>query len=170
MSIYWLLQKMTVEFPWLQDLFVKHRGQPIYVDGKQIIQMDRIEIPPRALIRVTFVGDHIYNDNAAVIAVRKPDKIFLCDGSTAPAVAIWDEPDLPRKVSHIVESEGRSLDVYNKYRTKHSEDFITEDSFTGNAGIHVVEVSENVRRYECSNAVGPFSLNDLVFEVCWEPL
>ncbi len=36
--------------------------------------------------------------------------------------------------------------------------------------MHVVEVAENVRRYECSNGQGPISLNDLVFELGWEPL
>ncbi|HEV2818700.1 MAG TPA: hypothetical protein VGW40_15930 [Allosphingosinicella sp.] len=160
---------MTVEFPWLQDLFVKHRGQPLYVNGQQIIQMDRIEIPSRALIKLKFLGDKIFEGNAAVIAVDKPDKIFLCDGSTATAVAIWDEPGLPREVTHLVDSKKCNLKVYNKYYITFSDGFVVEESFTGNAGMHVVKISENVRRYECSNAVGPVCLNDLVFELCWEP-
>lgn len=161
---------MNVEPPWLQDLFLKHRGEHIYIEGKQIIQLDRVKIPRLALIHLKFVGNKIFDGNAAVIAVRKPDKIYLSDGSAAIAVAIWDELNLPREVCHTVESGRGCLEVYNKYYIRHSDGFVSEDSFTGNAGMHVTELDENVRRYECSNAVGPFSLDDLVFEVRWEPL
>jgi hypothetical protein len=160
---------MTNELPWLQDFFFKHRGEPLYIDGKQIIQLDRINIPPNALIHVKFVGDDIYTGNAAVIAVRKPGKIFLSDGSAVTAVAIWDERHLPREVTHIVEYEECCLEVYNKYYVEHLDGFVSEDNFTGNAGMHVIELAKNVRRYECSSGVGPFALNDLVFELRWEP-
>jgi hypothetical protein len=156
--------------PSLQALFLETKGQPIFIGGNKIILMDRINIPSLALVKLRFLGDTIYRDNAAVIAVRNADKILLSDNSAAKAVAVWDEPDLPREVSHIVESENRTLEVYNKYRIRHSEDFVTEDSFTGNAGMHVIEVTENRRRYECSNGPGPVSLEDLVFELWWEPL
>lgn len=160
---------MSNEYLWLKDQFLKTRGKPLCIDGKRIIQMDRIEIPERVLVHVKFLGERIYLENAAVIAVQKPDRIYLSDGSTASAVAIWDEPDLPRQVRHVVESQNRCLEIYNKYRNRHSDDFITEDHFTGDAGMHVVEVARNVRRYECSNGIGPFSLDDLVFELRWEP-
>lgn len=161
---------MSADTPWLKDLFLASKGKPVYVDGTKFILLDRIEIPASVLVHVEFVGEKYFLNSAAVIAVRKPDKIYLSDGSTAIAVAIWDELDLPRQVVHRVVSERHCLEVYHKYRIFHSSDFVTEDSFTGNAGMHVVEMSENRRRYECSNGVGPISLDDLVFEVWWEPL
>lgn len=161
---------MNNDTPWLADLFLASMGKPVCVDGKKIIQMDRIEISSRTLIRLRFLGERAFHGNAAVIAVRKPDRILLSDGSPATAVAIWDEPGLPREVTHIVETERRCLEIYNKYHITFSDGFVINESFTGNAGMHVVEVAENVRRYECSNGAGPISLNDLVFELCWESL
>lgn len=167
MSPYWQLPEMIAE-PALQDLFVGSSGRPIDFAGHRVIQLDRIPIPEKCEVVVSFIGERIYQNNAAVIAVRKPGRIFLSDGKPVGAVAIWDAPDLPRTVRHPVESGGNCLEVYNKYRLFHSEDFITEDKFTGNAGMVVTEIDSCKRRYQCSNGDGAFSLTDLVFEVSWE--
>jgi hypothetical protein len=154
----------------LQELFLRNGGQPVLVRGRPVVQMDRVSLPDKAQVTVCFVGSRTFTDNAAVVAIRKPGTIFLSDGTAANAVMIWDETGLPRCASHTVDTRGNALEIYNKYRTRHSADFQTEDSFTGNAGMIVTELGPNMRRYECSNGPGPFSPNDLVFELTWEPM
>lgn len=153
----------------LQQQFVESRGAPITVDGRIVVQIDRLQVPSRCRVVVAFVGSEPYEHHAAVLAVRKPGKIFLSDGSGVSAVAIWDQVGLPRLVEHDVDGSG-SLEIYNKYRTRHGEGFVTEDSFTGNAGMIVSVLSENARRYECSGGMGDQSFADLVFEVSWEAM
>jgi hypothetical protein len=152
----------------LQDMFLSSRGQAVEIAGREIVQMDRIDLVGIVEVKIQFVGKEVFRDNAAVISIQKPGKILLTDGSAASAVQIWDEPGLPRVVIHVVESAGRQLEIYNKYRTRHSPDFVTEDDFTGNAGMIVTQMSSCRRRYECSNGPGQFSPTDLIFELRWK--
>jgi len=132
--------------------------------------MDRLDLPESAEVEIVFLSSRQPGGNAAVIAIEKPGSISLSNGTPATAIAIWDEPYLPTAVVHRIESAGRMLQVYNKYRTRHGPDFITEDSFTGNAGMIVTQTSPSRRRYECSNGPGPFSPDDLIFELSWKSL
>jgi hypothetical protein len=159
---------ITSEIPFVQDLFLTSQGKPVRIGGKKIILTDRVKIPARTKVSISFIGERIFRNNGAVIAIRHPGKIFMSDGSKAQAVVTWDEPNLPRKITYVVSSANQHLEVYNRYRIKHSDDFVTEDSFTGNAGMHVTQVSHSVRRYECSNGLVPFKLDDLIFELSWE--
>jgi hypothetical protein len=160
----WLLPKMKAE-PALQDLFLASGGRPIEVAGLRVIQLDPVAIPEKCEIVISFVGERIYEDNAAVIAIREPGRIFLSNENVVRAVAIWDAAGNPRTVRHFVESRGQDLEIYNKYRVFHGDKFCSEDSFTGNAGMIVTEIGNGGRRYQCSNGIGPFHLADLVFEV-----
>jgi hypothetical protein len=153
----------------LQEMFVRSHGQPIVLGERTVVQMDKVDLAGTVEAKIQFVGAEFYVNNAAVIAIRKPGKIFLSDGSVTNAVQIWDEPGLPRVAIHVVDSAGQPLEVYNKYRTRHGSGFVTEDSFTGNAGMIVTALSPLKKRYECSNGPGQFS-TDLIFELSWKPL
>ena len=152
----------------LQERFLRSKGQPQRVGNDQVVQVDRIDLPKSVWITLKFMGDVPFTDNAAVIAISKPGKIFLPDGTTANALQVWDEAILPRIVTYRVETLRQCLRVYNKYRTHHRSGLVTEDKFTGNAGMVVTQTAPNSRRYECSNGPGPFSKADLVFEISWE--
>ena len=154
----------------LQELFLLSGGAPIVIDGRSIVQLDRIPLVGPHRINLRFVGASVHVDNAVVIAVRKPGKIFLSDGNSVNAVKTWDDPLLPRFISYTVEPCGNELEVFNKYRIRHNDNFVTEDSFTGNAGMIVSNMGHNIRRYECSNALGPFAPNDLIFDLEWEKM
>jgi hypothetical protein len=155
----------------LQELFLETLGRPVSYDGMRVIQMDTLEIAPRSIVEVRFVGDKYYENNAAVIALKKngKGKIFLSDGSSAKSVATWDDPRLPRFMNYVVETPDGILQVYNKYRLFHSKDWCTEDSFSGNAGMVVESLERNRRVYKCSSSLGDFSPVDLVFELEWRP-
>jgi hypothetical protein len=152
----------------LQERFLRSKGQPQRVGNDHVVQVDRIDLPDTAIVTLKFMGDAPFADNAAVIAISAPGKIFLPDGATANSLQIWDEASLPRMVAYKVETARQCLRVYNKYRTHHGSGLVTEDKFTGNAGMVVTQTAQNSRRYECSNGPGPFSKADLVFEIGWE--
>lgn len=151
----------------LQELFLEKRGSPVRFGRYKVIQQDEIEIPPQVQIKLTFLGVRVYLDNAAVIAVPKPGYIELSDGSWTSAVSIWDELNLPRSVVHNVQSPKQILNVYNKYRIRHPDGSITEDSFTGNAGMVVTKLGKRKRLYECSAGPDDFDKRDLVFQLEW---
>ena len=142
----------------LQEMFIRSRGRPIDIDGRTIVQEDKIDLAGVVEATIEFVGDVVFRDNAAVIAIPKPGKILLSDGTAANAVQIWDEVGLPRVATHIIESAGLPLRIHNKYRIHHSREFITEDNFTGDAGMIVTRISSCKRRYECSNGPDSFPL------------
>src|SRR5437660_95761 len=116
----------------LQELFVSSRGAPVSLCGVTVVQMDQVTIPNKACVSLKFVGPRIYKDNAAILSIPKPGIIIMSNGEAVNAVQTWDEDDLPRVICYDVVSGGKKLQVYNKYRTRH-KDFVTEDSFTGNA-------------------------------------
>jgi hypothetical protein len=60
------------------------------------------------------------------------------------------------------------LQIFNRYRIHHRSGLVTEDYFTGNAGMVVRAISSAKRRCECSTGPGPFS-KDFVFEIEWSP-
>lgn len=156
--------------PSLQEQFLRSGGRPVVIAGRTIVQMDRIGIPDTAQITIRFVSKAICEGNAVVVALPKPGRIFLSDGTAVQALKIWDDPALPREVTYKVEASGQLLQVYNKYRTRHGPDFVTEDNFTGNAGMIVTDLQPDCRLYECSNGPGKFSPSDLVFEITWRAL
>lgn len=153
----------------LVEQFLKSRGAPVKVRGDTVVQSDSLALPARAVVEVSFCGDTPFANNAVVLSVSKGDKIFLSDGSSVTALQIWDEPDLPRSVSHRVECSSGTLRIHNKYRIHHRSGLVTEDSYTGNAGMVVTALAPNRKRYECSNGIGPFDKRNLVFEVLWRP-
>lgn len=163
------MNKSVSQFEPLQEMFLRSRGAPVRIGEDIVIQMDRIEIPVESLVTVEFLGPEIFADNAAVIGVPKPGEIFLSNGTSVQAVAIWDDRGLPRHATHRVVSKGTALQIYNKYRTRHDAGSVTEDSFTGNAGMVVTQTSDCCKRYECSNGPGAYSKDALIFEVRWKP-
>jgi hypothetical protein len=152
----------------LQQQFLESGGAPIRIDDVIVVQMDSVQIPTAADVSVKFIGDSVYSDNAVILAIRKPGRIRMSDGSWVTAIEIWDEANLPREVVYRVRSDGQPLMVHNKYRVRHSAGFVTEDNFTGNAAMVVTTISRNRKLYECSNGLGHFDKRDLVFELEWE--
>jgi hypothetical protein len=47
-------------------------------------------------------------------------------------------------------------------------DFVTEDKWTGNAGLVVLRSVAGYRSYGCSDGIGEFDPEDLKFELTWE--
>ena len=153
----------------LQEQFLRTKGRPVLVGDENVIQQDQVELPEMAIVEVHFLGNRPFDDNGVVLSIRSPGAIHLSDGTPASAVKIWDEQGLPRFARHVVDSKGQPLKIHNKYKIRHRTDEVTEDNFTGNAGMVVTQTAPNGRRYECSNGPGAFSKGDLVFEIAWKP-
>lgn len=130
----------------LQDRFVASHGAPLRVNGVDIVQMDRIHVrhgTVRVIAQAARAGQGI--------ALKVPSgTITLSDGRETPVLHIWFDPGLPLDVTHVVNCRGGELRVWNIFRTVHPNGAVTEDAWTGNAGMAVVEREAHRRRYQCS--------------------
>ncbi|MCA8911894.1 MAG: hypothetical protein KDB82_09330 [Planctomycetes bacterium] len=93
--------------------------------------------------------------------------IHLPDGSASKLLYVWDEQGLARRVSYDVESPSGEVLISNLYRIRHNSGLVTEDGWTGNAGMVVTKKSKKKRLYRCSDGMGEFNPNDHVFTVGW---
>jgi hypothetical protein len=130
----------------LQEQFVETRGAPLHVDGVEVVQMDRIAVRH---------GTVSVRANSACagqgIALKAPSgAITLSDGQTVPLLHIWFDPGLPLTVTHEVDCHDGELRVWNIFRTVHPNGAVTEDKWTGNAGMAIVYAQPRRRHYRCS--------------------
>lgn len=147
-----------------QQMFVETRGGPVQVGQQQVVQRDRIPIES-GKVTVRFLGQPAVNNG--VILKSHSGGITLSDGSVARSVIVWDDPRLPRSVTHHVECRDGKLSIWNVYRTRHPTGEVTEDYFTGNAGMIVACSGTRSRRYNCSSGPGPFDPQQFTFELHW---
>lgn len=149
----------------LQELFIESKGAPVVLGDCSVIQMDRIPIKS-GIVSVEFQGEPVGRYGVALKSAK--GGIVLSDGRTAPLVHVWDEPDRPRKALHRIDCPDGELRVWNVYRTKHHNGEVTEDAWTGNAGMVVDYQGPNIRSYRCSSGLGAFNPDEFAFLLRWE--
>jgi hypothetical protein len=150
----------------LQEMFVASRGAPVVIDGKRIVQMDRLPIR-RAM--VTISADATLTNQGIALKTNKGG-VRLSNGVSVSLLHTWFDSGLPLSVSHFVECQDGELRVWNIYRTKHPGGSITEDAWTGNAGMLVENVSPTRRRYLCSPGYANGFDPHLAVLVGWEEI
>jgi hypothetical protein len=149
----------------LQELFIRSKGQPLTVGNSIVSQLCEIPLR-RGVVRFQFISPP--DSNQGVCAKAKGGEIVLSDGSSTEVLYIWHEPGLPNTVSHRVWCPAGQLLVWNIYRVHHHRTGeVTEDYWTGNAGMVLAEDRPGHRRYCCSDWRTPFVPNALVFDVDW---
>lgn len=148
----------------LQELFVRSGGRDVAYDGELVSQLSRIPIG-EGNVTVTFISPT--DADQGVLIKAKGGAITLSDGSFAEAVVIWREPKLPSAITHHVRCPKGELLVWNTYRVHHLTGETTEDYWTGNAGMVLLDRDAGHRRYGCSDWRSPFDPSRLVFEVDW---
>jgi hypothetical protein len=149
----------------LRQMFIDSKGRPLTIDGAQVVQMDRW---PCIRGRITLTASEARPDEGVSLKVTK-GAILLSDGPGVPHLHVWFEPGLPLTEKYFIECDDGELRVWNIYRTKHSSGVITEDAWTGNAGMIVTAAAPNKRLYRCSRNLGPFDPS-FEFSLEWEPL
>jgi hypothetical protein len=148
----------------LQEQFIESKGAPILVNGQKVVQMDCIPIFS-GVVTIHFLGA---NNRMFGVAMKSPiGRIELSDGTHTKTVISWDEPGMPRSVEYAVACPDGELRLWNVYRVVHLSGEITEDAWTGNAGMLVETLGGNTRRYKCSSGPGKFSPDEFSFEVAW---
>ena len=91
------------------------------------------------------------------------------DGRHAEVVDTWRVPGLPDEISYKVSCPRGSLMTWNIYRVRHYDGTITEDMWTGNAGLVLLSEQPHNRIYGCSpGGCGGFEPQDLVIELEWK--
>jgi hypothetical protein len=152
----------------LQHLFIESQGKPVLLGDLVVKQGDRIPISSgRVTIRFLSGCD---KDRGVRMKLSK-GWIQLSDGKHAQTVYTWRTPGLPDEVSYNVSCPEGFLKICNIYRVHHADGLVTEEMWTGNAGIVVLSEQTNKKVYGCSpGGCGEFNPRDLVVELEWEEL
>jgi hypothetical protein len=125
----------------LQDAFVQSEGAPVELNGLSVVQADRISIR-RGWVQIEFLSAPEVLDALSCQGLgleAKGGSIRLSDGTAVPLLHVWHKPDLPPRVLHWVDCPTNELLVWNIYQIRHYSGFITDDCFTGNAGMVVTQ-------------------------------
>lgn len=148
----------------LQGLFIDSHGAPIQVGTERVFQMDRIPIVTGE-INLKFLNNIA---NCQGVAIKsKRGGIRVSDGKWVNLLYVWDDPNLPRVVTHQVKCPDGELRIWNIYRTQHLTGAITTDSWTGNAGMIIEVCGGRCRRYRCSSGAGRFNPDEFKFQLEW---
>jgi hypothetical protein len=151
----------------LQYLFVESMGQPVVIDGVRVRQRDSIPIAKgRVTVRFTN-GD---KEDHGIRLKAAGGYILLSDGTKAEAVDTWRSADLPDEITYTVSCRAGNIAIWNIYRVFHAEGVVTEDMWTGNAGMVLLKDAPNKRVYGCSRGGGAeFDPQALTVEIEWLP-
>lgn len=149
----------------LQYLFIESSGHPVQIDGLAVMQADSIPIS-QGYVTIRFLKG--YQQDHGVRLKAKGGWIELSDGSHAEVVDTWRSPGLPDEITYKVSSPQKRLGLWNIYRIVHPDGTVSEDMWTGNAGIVVLQDRPNKRTYGCSPGGGDrFDPDALIVEVEW---
>jgi hypothetical protein len=148
----------------LQDRFVETDGMPIKIGVWVVTQLSRIPIS-RGRINVQITSPP--NSDQGICLKAKDGFIELPDGSQVERLHIWHEPGALASATYSVHCPHKELLVWNIYRVHHPTGETTEDHWTGNAGIVLVDDQPQRRRYVCSDWRSPFDPTAIAFEVEW---
>ncbi len=149
----------------LQELFIESRGQPVQVGGVLVRQGDVLPIT-KGRVTIRFLRGQAKDHGVRL--ETKNGWIELTDGSRAMVVDTWRSPEFPDEISYRVSCPQKDLDMWNIYRLFHTGGLVTEDMWTGGAGMVLLEGCPNRRVYGCSaGGSGEFAPDTLVVEVEW---
>ncbi|MCC6699388.1 MAG: hypothetical protein IT365_27430 [Candidatus Hydrogenedentes bacterium] len=149
----------------LQYRFLESHGNPLQIGNMKVIQCDRLAIS-KGIVKLRFLSEATGKQGVALKA--KKGGIRMSDGKRVQRLNIWHETNLPPNVEYEVECPTGELTLWNIYRMQHPDGSMTEDEWTGNAGMIIVEQKNGYRRYGCSDSFDTFSPANLEFEVEWD--
>lgn len=148
----------------LKERFVSSGGSPLKVGDALVIQMDVVPVR-KAELTVSVAGAR----NNQGIALKAPKGyIQLSDGQKVTLLHIWFDEGLPLTAVHHVKCSNEGLRVWNIYRTFHSGGVATEDAWTGNAGMTILEEGSRHRLYGCSPGSADFFDPQLEVLLKWD--
>ena len=129
--------------------------------------MDRLAVR-RA--RVTISAAAVREGQGLALKAPPNGAIRLTDGRDVRLLHVWFDQGLPLCVTHEVDCKDGELRVWNIYRTRHPNGTVTEDAWTGNAGMTIVGSTENWRRYSCSPGTADHFDPQLEVLIEWETI
>ena len=150
----------------LQCKFTESRGEPVRQGEYTVKQLDSIKIESGTYeITVSFLDG---KNNDVGIHLEAPDGwIELSDNTQTHKLAIWRGIGLPDVIKHQVYCPNGEIVMWNIYRIRHSENFVTEDKWTGNAGLIIIDEGKQKKQYGCSSGPGEFNPFELIVEIAW---
>ena len=152
----------------LQYQFIDSKGGALDIAGVGVTQRDRIPVKA-GVVTVRFISTRPEGPVQGVqLYAGKEGKIAMSDGSVTERLDIWRRPNLPDTVSHRVFCPDGFLSVNNRYEVQFKDGHVVGEHWTNNAGMTVQRSDGACRRYGCSDGIGDFCGDDLVFELEWK--
>ena len=148
----------------LQELFIESRGASVDLDGHNVCQAFRIRMN-RGIVRLVFLSPP--DSDQGVRLKARGGAIGLSDGTLTPILDIWNMACFPQTVEHRVACPNHEIVLWNVYRVHHPHGEVTEDYWTGDAGMVVLNEGPMSRRFGCSDWRSPFDPSRMVFEIEW---
>lgn len=148
----------------LQEQFLQSDGKPVLVGDRLVQQSATLDIADGSFTLRFLSGQR---EGHGIRAKTKDGWIELSDGTRTKVLDTWFSPDLPDHVTHRFHCRQGVLRLWNTYRTRHPSGDVTQDMWTGNAGMVLLDEGPQRRTYGCSRGDGPFDPGSLVVEITW---
>ena len=148
----------------LQTLFIESRGQPISFNGKNIVQIDCINIH-KTVIDYCFLSNPNEILNGFALKIQN-GYIELSNGKKVNIVYTWNQKEVPNIGHYSIVSSDNKIKIWNIYHVN-SKELTIADYWTNNAGMIVDSITNTKRIYYCSDGIGIFDPNDNIFSLSW---
>jgi hypothetical protein len=148
----------------LQELFLQSGGRPIQVDNWTVGQSALIPVRDGSVTIRLLSGKR---RGHGIRLKARDGSIELSDGSRVKVVDTWFDASLPDEITYQVRADDGHIRMWNVYQTVHPNGEITQDMWTGDAGMVLLSESSNKRTYGCSPGNSAFNPRSLVIEVEW---
>ena len=141
-----------------QTLFEKANGQPILYKGKELVQLDKINLSANTIaLKITFLSTDSKYTQGIVLRTKGE---FEIEGTRLPKmIALWEDT-APKEVDIIVRSKDKMLYIYNAWKTASG----SVNCLYYGAAIYIEEI-DGAKIFHCNDGFPDDDFNDLVFKV-----
>ncbi len=144
----------------------KARPKFIVLNGHPVWASFELAVPESGLVRVEFLSSP-RDDLQGVDIKAEGGQIQLRQGELIPVLRMWNDPRFGNAVEYPYNSKAGLLRVWNVYQRRWADGRITEEKWTGNAGMVVEEECQGRKwLFRCSDGPSvPPNFEQLIFRV-----
>ena len=141
-----------------QTLFEKANGQPILYKGKELVQLDKINLSANTIaLKITFLSTDSKYTQGIVLRTKGE---FEIEGTRLSKMTVLWEDTAPKEVDIMVRSKDKMLYIYNAWKTEKC----AFESWYNGAAIYIEEI-DGAKIFHCNDGFPDDDFNDLVFKV-----
>lgn len=147
---------------------IPDRTNSILWNGIRVKTADWWDVPITGIVEVEFLSSDLKIEQGADVKVEG-GWIELPNGNHISILRTWKNEKYDDLVKYNYFSKPGKICVWNVYNMTYSENQITDERWTGNAGFWVEYINENQRIYHCSHGMNDIpNFESLVFRISVE--